>query len=170
MRLFGERLEQRFVVATWDQRGAGKSRAALDPTETYTLDHIVADTIEVTEYLRQRFDEQKIYLVGNSWGTTLGVLAVQQRPDLYSAFVGTGQMVSETETDRMFLQDSLSYARSIGNAGLETTLLGLGRIAIPGRQSGHGGGRLRAEMERLARCSPRRVERQVVCRQTARCE
>jgi proline iminopeptidase len=126
MRLFGEQLEQRFVVATWDQRGAGKSRAALDPTETYTLDRIVADTIEVTEYLRQRFDEQKIYLVGNSWGTTLGVLAAQQRPDLYSAFVGTGQMVSETETDRMFLQDSLTYARSTGNADLEATLLGLG--------------------------------------------
>ena len=127
MRLFGERLEERFVVATWDQRGAGKSRAALDPTETYTLDRIVADTIEVTEYLRQRFDEQKIYLVGNSWGTTLGVLAAQQRPDLYSAFVGTGQMVSQTETDRLFLQDSLSYARFTGNAGLESTLLGLGQ-------------------------------------------
>jgi len=126
MRLFGEQLEQRFVVATWDQRGAGKSRAALDPTETYTLDRIVADTIQLTDYLRERFDEDKIYLVGNSWGTTLGVLAAQQRPDLYHAFVGAGQMVSETETDRMFMQDSLDYARSIGNADLEATLLALG--------------------------------------------
>ncbi|MCJ7604133.1 MAG: hypothetical protein MUO63_21865 [Desulfobulbaceae bacterium] len=47
-------------------RGAGKSYSALDPVETLTLEQTVADTIEVTNYLRDRFDEEKIYLVGNS--------------------------------------------------------------------------------------------------------
>jgi pimeloyl-ACP methyl ester carboxylesterase len=115
-------LEQDFVVATWDQRGAGKSYAALDPAETLTLPQMVADTLELTDYLRERFDEDKIYLVGNSWGTTLGVLAVQQSPERYHAFVGTGQMVSQRETDLWFYQKTLAWAEQTGNQALAATL------------------------------------------------
>jgi proline iminopeptidase len=115
-------LEQDFVVVTWDQRGAGKSYAALDPTDTFTSDPLVADTIEVTNYLRDRFDENKIYLVGQSWGSTLGVLAAQQRPDLYHAFVGVGQMVSQRETDILFWEDTIAWAEETGNTGLAQSL------------------------------------------------
>ncbi len=59
-------------MATWDQRGTGRSADTLEPTSTLTLDQMVADTIEVTEYLCDRFDEQAVYVVGSSWGTTLG--------------------------------------------------------------------------------------------------
>ena len=115
-------LEQDFVVVTWDQRGVGKSYAALDPVETLTLDQMVADTIELTNYLRDRFDEDKIYLVGNSWGTILGVLAVQRQPELFHAYVGTGQMVSPRETDIMFYEDTLAWAEHTGNEELAATL------------------------------------------------
>jgi len=115
-------LEQHFVVVTWDQRGTGKSYPALDPVETLTLEQMVADTVELTHYLRDRFDEDKIYLVGNSWGTILGVLAVQQHPELYHAYVGTGQMVSPRETDVMFYEDTLAWAEKGGNAELVATL------------------------------------------------
>ena len=115
-------LEQHFVVATWDQRGTGKSYAALDPVETLTVEQMVADTIELTQYLRERFDQDKIYLVGNSWGTILGVLAAQQHPELYYAYVGTGQMVSPRETDIMFYEDTLAWAESTGNEALVATL------------------------------------------------
>jgi pimeloyl-ACP methyl ester carboxylesterase len=109
-------------VVTWEQRGAGKSYPALDPAETLTLEQMIADTIELTNYLRERFDEDKIYLVGNSWGTTLGVLAVQQHPERYHAFVGTGQMVSLRATDLMFYEDTLAWAEQTGNDALLTTL------------------------------------------------
>src|SRR5690606_22711880 len=115
-------LEQDFTVVVWEQRGAGKSYAALDPTDTFTLDQLVSDAIEVTEYLRDRFDEEKIYLVGQSWGSTLGVLAAQARPDLYHAFVGVGQMVSPRETDILFWEDTLAWAEETGNVGLAETL------------------------------------------------
>lgn len=115
-------LEQDFVVATWDQRGAGKSYSALDPVETLTLERAVADTIEVTEYLRQRFGKERILLTGNSWGTLLGVLAAQQRPDLYHAWVGTGQMVSPVGTDVMFWEDTLAWAERTGDEALVATL------------------------------------------------
>ena len=95
-------LEKHFTVVTWDQRGSGTSYAELDLTETVSLDGYVSDTIELTNYLRDRVDKDDIYLLGQSWGTTLGVLAVQERPDLYRAFVGAVQMVSQLATDRIF--------------------------------------------------------------------
>jgi pimeloyl-ACP methyl ester carboxylesterase len=115
-------LEQDFVVASWDQRGAGKSYAALDPAETLTLQQMIDDTIELTDYLRERFDEDKIFLVGNSWGTTLGVLAVQQSPERYHAYVGTGQMVNLQETDIRFYQETLQWAEQTDNQALAATL------------------------------------------------
>lgn len=115
-------LEEDFVVVAWEQRGAGKSYAALDPTDTFTLDRLVADTIEVTDYLKDRFGENKIYLVGQSWGSTLGVLAAQENPESYHAFVGVGQMVSQRRTDILFWQDTISWAEATGNDGLVETL------------------------------------------------
>jgi len=126
MRLFDVALEQDFVVATWDQRGAGKSYPALDPTSSMTLDQSVKDTIEVAEYLRDRFEEEKIYLVGQSWGTIAGVLAVQQRPDLFHAYIGVGQMVDPKATDQMFYADTVAYAQRTGNTALADTLAATG--------------------------------------------
>ena len=116
-------LEQHFVVVTWEQRGVGKSYSALDPVETMTLEQAMSDTVELANYLRERFDEEKIYLVGNSWGTLLGALVVEQHPELFHAYVGTGQMVSPLETDRMFYEDSLAWAEETGNTTLVATLV-----------------------------------------------
>ena len=105
-------LEQHFVVATWDQRGTGKSYPAFGPAETLTLDRVVADTIEVSEYLIARFGHDRIYIAGQSWGTIPATLAAQRRPELYHALIGTGQMVDVRETDRLFYEDTLEWARA----------------------------------------------------------
>lgn len=118
--------EQNFVVVVWDQRGSGKSYAALDPTSTYTLEALVGDTIALSDYLRDRFDEDKIYLLGESWGSTLGVLAVQERPDLFHAYIGSGQMVSQRVTDQIIWRDLLAYADRTGNGELYDQVLTLG--------------------------------------------
>lgn len=110
-------LARDFVVVGWDQRGTGKSYPAIDPA-TLTLDGAIADTIALTNYLRERFDEPKIYLLGESYGTLLGVLAAQRRPDLYHAFIGSGQMVSVRETDRRLYQDVLDLAARTGDTAL----------------------------------------------------
>jgi pimeloyl-ACP methyl ester carboxylesterase len=119
-------LEDHFVVATWDQRGTGRSYGELDPTETLTLEGSVADTLAVTDYLRERFDTDRVYLVGQSWGTTLGVLAAQEAPEKYAAFVGVGQMVSQLATDRIYYADTLAWAQDTGQDGLAAELERIG--------------------------------------------
>jgi pimeloyl-ACP methyl ester carboxylesterase len=119
-------LEKDFVVAVWDQRGAGKSYPALDPTDTFTPDQLTADTLELSTYLRDRFDENKIYLAGNSWGSTLGVLAVQRAPEQFHAYIGMGQMVSQRETDQRLYDDMLAYAARTDDDSLADTMRGYG--------------------------------------------
>ena len=126
MHYAGQRLEEHFTVATWDQRGTGKSASALEPLDTLTVAQAVSDTIEVTEYLRDRFDEERIYLVGSSWGTTLGTLAVQARPDLFHAYIGSGQMVDQQETDKRMYAESVAYAQRVGDTGFAEQLAAIG--------------------------------------------
>lgn len=126
MSRYAHPLEENFVVVTWDQLGTGRSTGQFDPSSKLSFDRSVTDTIEVSEYLRQRFSKDRIYLVGNSWGTFLGVRAAQQRPDLYAAYVGTGQMVDAVDTDRMFYEDALDYADTTGNTAMAATLRGNG--------------------------------------------
>lgn len=115
-------LEDRFVVATLDQRGTGTSYSQIDPTDTLTVDGAVADALAVTDYLRERFDTDRVYLVGQSWGTLLGTLLVRERPEAFAAYVGVGQMVSPSETDRIFYDDTLAWARERGDDELVATL------------------------------------------------
>lgn len=93
-------LEDHFVVVNWEQPGAGKSFDAVDRSKL-SPDRYVADGIALTQYLRQRFGEEKIYLLGESWGSVVGVWMVQRNPELFHAFIGTGQMVAFLETDLM---------------------------------------------------------------------
>ncbi len=125
-RVLLEPLAADYVVVVWDQRGSGTSYGALDPTSELTLDQAVADTTQLTNYLRERFGEEKVYLLGESWGTALGVLAVQQHPELYHAYIGSGQMVSPRVTDQRIWRDLLAYADRTGNGELYDQVLTLG--------------------------------------------
>jgi pimeloyl-ACP methyl ester carboxylesterase len=118
-------LHQDFTVVGWDQRGAGKSYASLD-SETLDLEAIVSDTIELTNYLRDRFQQDKIYLLTESWGSIPGVLAAQRHPELYHAYIGSGQMVSVRATDTIIYQDLQVYAQSRGDTELLNKLESMG--------------------------------------------
>lgn len=118
--------EQDFVWVGLDQRGNGKSYPAIDPVSHMTVEQAVADVVVLSEHLRERFDEERIYLMGESWGTILGVLAVQERPDLYYAWVPSGQMVDVRETDRRIYQDLVAYADMAGDQALRAELDAVG--------------------------------------------
>lgn len=107
-------LEEHFVVVNWDQPGAGKSFDAV-PRSTLTPQRYVADGLALISYLRRRFGVQKVYLVGESWGSALGVLMVQRSPEQFYAFFGTGQMVAFKENDILCYEFALRWARERGD-------------------------------------------------------
>jgi pimeloyl-ACP methyl ester carboxylesterase len=119
---FNQELEKHFVVVILEQRGCAKSYPSLNPKSALTVDQYTADIIELTNMLRERFDENKIYLVGHSWGTLIGTRAVQARPELFHAYIGTAQMVDVLETDQIIYQMMLEHSRQTGDTQFVQTL------------------------------------------------
>lgn len=114
-------LEDHFVVVNWDQPGTGKSYGSVEHSKL-TPQRYVDDAYALTQYLRARFHQDKIYVLGSSWGTILGIELVQQHPDLFYAYVGHGQMVNTTENDIMGYQFALKYAADHGNTNTVNAL------------------------------------------------
>lgn len=106
-RSFGLELEKHFTVVHWDQRGSGKSRGSQPPADELTIQTYLDDVLALTNLLRERFEEEKIFLVGHSWGSLLGTLTVRDHPELYHAYVGVGQIASMAENEAV----SLAYVR-----------------------------------------------------------
>jgi len=115
-------LEDHFVVVNWDQPGAGKSFDSVDRSKI-TVERYIEDGHELVLQLRERFKQDKIYLVGESWGSVLGVLLVQRYPELFQAMVGTGQMVAFIENDRICYEFALNWARERGDTAKVEKLL-----------------------------------------------
>jgi len=130
---FNQELEKHFVVVIWEQRGCGKSYPSRYPTSDLTIEQYAADINELSEILRARFDEQKIYLVGHSWGAIIGVRAVQARPDLFHAYVGTAQMVDVRETDQIIYRMVMEYSRQTGDTKFVQTLEAQGEPPYTGK-------------------------------------
>ena len=86
-------LEDDFIVVNWEQRGAGKSYYPFKESDEIGIDTFISDTYELTKLLLKRFDKEKIYILGNSWGSVIAIQAVQQFPKLYYAYIGIGQVV-----------------------------------------------------------------------------
>jgi pimeloyl-ACP methyl ester carboxylesterase len=75
-------LEDNFTVCYWEQRGSGLSYSKNMFSNSETTEQLIADTLTVTNYLRNRFGQQKIYLMGHSWGTYLGIQVAARAPQL----------------------------------------------------------------------------------------
>lgn len=102
-------LENYFTVVWWDQRGAGLSYSSDIDKNTITIDQYIDDTIAVTNYLRQRFGQDKIYLMAHSWGTYFGIQAVQKAPQLYNAYIAVAQVTNQHESERLAYEYMLDY-------------------------------------------------------------
>lgn len=89
-------LEKDFTVVGWDQPGAGKTfgRAGRRIGPDVGIDSIAGDGIGVAEYARRRLGRGKVGLFAVSFGTIIGVHMIRLRPDLFYAYVGSGQVVN----------------------------------------------------------------------------
>lgn len=112
---FESELEKYFIFVNWDQRGAGKSYSKKMLKTDITIENYISDTHELVLYLKKRFQKEKIYLVGHSWGSILGMLVVQRYPDLFYAYIGIGQVVNAIENEKISYQFVFDQAKKLGN-------------------------------------------------------
>lgn len=95
-----EELRKHFTVVFWDQRGTGKSYSPNIPQTSIHMEQFVSDALELTDWLRRRFGEDKIFLSGASWGSILGLKLAARYPDRFHAYFGIAQIVNWAESDR----------------------------------------------------------------------
>ncbi len=108
-------LDRYFTVVAWEQRGSGLSYSPDIPPSSMTTDQFIADTVAVTNYLRQRFGQEKIYLMGHSGGSFFGIQAAARMPQLYHAYIGVAQMADQLESERLAYDYMLQHFRADGN-------------------------------------------------------
>jgi pimeloyl-ACP methyl ester carboxylesterase len=92
MKKLNSAIEKDFVMVYWEQRGAGKSYSKDIPAESMTIAQLILDTKELSEILSKRFKQEKIYLMGHSWGSYLAISAAYQYPEQYHSFFGVSQI------------------------------------------------------------------------------
>jgi pimeloyl-ACP methyl ester carboxylesterase len=107
--------ERQFTVAHWHQRGAGLTYAASNTPQRLTIETMVNDGIQVAEYVGSRLPDARIIVVGHSWGSVLAAWMVQRRPDLFAAYVGTGQFTSLEEDGRDLFAAATERAKRDSN-------------------------------------------------------
>lgn len=103
-------LEKHFIVVGWDQPGSGKSYYS-EAIKDITAETYIQDGYALTQYLAERFHQEKIFLVGESWGSALGIFLIDRYPEYYHGFIGTGQMIDFAETERLDYQKAMEIAR-----------------------------------------------------------
>lgn len=111
-------LEDVFTVVWWEQRGAGLSYRDDVPQETFTVEQLIADTLSVTDYLRSRFGQDKVYLMAHSGGTFIGIQAAARAPEKYLAYIGMAQMSNQLESEVLAYDFMLASFRDDGNSAM----------------------------------------------------
>lgn len=116
-----------FTVATWDQRGSGGSYKGTK-VETLTVERFVEDANELVLWLCKRFNKGKIFIIGGSWGSELGILLAYRHPEHIAAFVGFGQVVNIRLNEELSYNFTLEAARKAGDT---KTVNALERVGPP---------------------------------------
>jgi pimeloyl-ACP methyl ester carboxylesterase len=107
--------EKMFLVVDWEQRGAGLTGSEPTPPESLTIEQLAKDTIELTRYLLKLFQREKALLFAHSFGTAIAIRALRQAPDLYAAYISSGQVVNQVRGEQLSYAYCLEQAEKKGN-------------------------------------------------------
>ena len=104
--------EDYFTVVQWDQRQTGKSYYPADDSNTHlTVQQFIEDTEEVIQTLRNYLEKDKLFVLGHSWGSVLGMHMVKRHPDWLHAYIGVGQIVNWMDNERVLYERLLGHAK-----------------------------------------------------------
>ena len=94
-------LEDLVTIVWWDQRGAALSYDPGIPSDTMTIEQFIDDTLAVTDFLRARFHQDRIYILGHSWGSFIALQAAARSPGSFKAYLGMAQTVHQLESEKV---------------------------------------------------------------------
>lgn len=97
---FQEKWEDIFTVVHWDQRGAGKTLTK-NPDKFPIIDLLLKDLFEIIQYLKKKYNKQKIVILGHSWGSVLGSTFIKKYPEEVAYYIGVGQVINMLENERV---------------------------------------------------------------------
>jgi pimeloyl-ACP methyl ester carboxylesterase len=121
-RILDAGLIEHFTVVHWDQRGAGKSYNSDIPINSMTFDRLVEDCNELVDYLRNRFNTEKVFIVGHSAGSIIGIKTAHKYPEKIHAYVGVGQIINDYERQIISYSFVVDEAEKSGNVKMQNTL------------------------------------------------
>lgn len=125
---FTSELKKHFIVVQWDQRESGKTRTLNKSPRPLTTALFVSDAIELIKLLSGRFSNEKIYLIGHSWGGYLGLRVAAEIPEMLSAYFALSPMIFQLESERLSLQVMKDKATAENN---RVAIKELGAVEIP---------------------------------------
>ena len=120
--LFSNDLIDDYTFVCWDQRGCGRTYVANDDKSnaTVSFEQALDDVDVLTDYLLDRFGQDKIIIIGHSYGSILGATYVYDHPEKVAAYIGVGQFVNDRLSTTSEYEDALAIAEA---AGEDTTAM-----------------------------------------------
>lgn len=115
VRKYQNLLERNFTIVHYDQRGSGKSYRFGTDYSDITIKTHVEDLLKLSEYIEKYLEQENVILIGHSYGTYIATIAANQSPELYSAYVGIGQMSDTIESELDGLRSCMEAAKTAGN-------------------------------------------------------
>lgn len=120
---FQRPLEKKFTVVQWDRRGAGKSFSRNEPSvESMNVRQLINDAYELIDILKKKYKQDKVILIGHSFGTYLGSIMVSERPDLFSGYISIGQVVDNEKSTTLQLEFIKEQAKKRGRKDILSAL------------------------------------------------
>jgi proline iminopeptidase len=133
---FSRGWEEYFTIVQWDQRAAGKTHLLTDPATiapTLTRERMIADAEEMAVWTRRELGKDKIFVLGHSWGSFLGLQLAQRHPEWVHAYIGVAQLIDGPENERRGWHFAMDAARRAGNAEAVRELTAIAPYGAPGR-------------------------------------
>lgn len=115
-------ISNKFVVCYLDYRGTGRSYDYHMRADSMTMEQYISDTYTVTEYLKKRFGKEKIFLMGHSFGTQVGLETVYRYPDNYYAYIAMSQLTDQEQSEKLAYKYMLQQYRATGNSRMTKKL------------------------------------------------
>lgn len=115
VRKYQDLLERNFTIVHYDQRGSGKSYHFFEDYSNLSTDLLVDDLLELTDYVNELLGQEKVLLIGHSFGTYIGMKAAAKTPDKFVAYIGIGQVADHVQSELDSLAFTLVQAKQTGN-------------------------------------------------------